>query len=182
MLNAEDIFKEKSDDFSSGQSRSFRDSPSERVPMIEAVYDEVLGRKPSSRELAYYKYGVLEENEIRIKLLKSEEHKKIIENSSKVPGLESELRDLRITEKKLVQGIDDYKSEISQSQNLLNEKNAIILELREQVKNPYDLPSKIEKYEAGFDVFNSNMEKRSQSEKRKGLKESIKDLIELFVK
>ena len=71
MPKGEDLFKEQNDAFGGGGGGSFSDSPSDKIPMIEKVFKEVLGRKPSSRELAYYKYGILKENEIRVKLLKS---------------------------------------------------------------------------------------------------------------
>jgi len=178
MLNGEDFFKDKNDEFSGGGSSSFSVSPSQRVSMIEKIFDEVLGRKPSSRESAYYKYGVMKENEIYLKLLKSDEHKKILEDAKKVPNMEDELRDLRISERKLIQSREDLKSEMLSSQTLLNEKNLMINELREKVSNPYDLPSQVEKYEEGFDIFNSQKGvQRNQNEQKRSLLREIVNLL-----
>jgi len=156
MLVGEDIFKDTTDEFSSGGGRSIpKMRPSAKASMIEKIFKEVLGRKPSSRELAYYKYGVMEEEAIRLKLIKSKEHKEILENASKLPNVETELKDVRISERKLNQKIDDIINEIEESEKLLREKNLVIKELREKAKNPYNFPTKAEMYEEGFDVFES---------------------------
>ncbi len=174
MLKGEDFFKDKNDEFGGGGSSSFSVSPSERVSMIEKIFNDVFGRKPSSRELAYYKYGVMKEKEIYLKLITSDEHKKILEDAKKVPNMEDELRDLRISERKLIQIREDLKSEMLSFQSLLNEKDLIIKELRGRVNNPYDLPSQVEKYEEGFDIFNSQIGiKKKQKEKKNILKEIV---------
>lgn len=180
MLKGEDFFKDKNDEFTGGGGTPFSTSPSERVSMIEEIFQYVLGRKPSSRELAYYKYGVMKEGDIYMKLLKSDEHKKILENAKKLPNIEDELRDLRISERKIMQSREDLKSEILNSQNLLDEKNLAIKDLRERISNPYDLPSETEKYEAGFDVFNSQKHILKETNKSTGLKSIIREIVNLL--
>lgn len=183
MLAREDFIKEKSDDFSSGGSiSSFGNIQVDRVPMIEKVFKEVLGRKPSSRELAYYKYGVIKEDGIRSKLIKSQEHKDLIDSALKLPGVENELKSVRVSEKKLGQKVEDIRLEIVESEKLLNEKNFLIKELREKVSNPYDFPSKIEKYEEGFDVYSSRERTGVTIEKKKSFKDVIKDIFEILFK
>ncbi|MDY0097290.1 MAG: hypothetical protein RBS01_03005 [Candidatus Dojkabacteria bacterium] len=180
MLKGEDFFKDKNDEFGGGGSSSFSVSPSERVSMIEKIFNDVFGRKPSSRELAYYKYGVMKEKEIYLKLISSDEHKKILEDAKKVPNMEDELRDLRISERKLIQSREDLKSEMLSSQSLLNEKNLMINDLRERVSNPYDLPSQVEKYEEGFDIFNSQSKVQKNQEREK--KSLLKEIVNLLFK
>jgi len=178
MIGGEDFFKDKSDDFSRGGSSSLGSISTDRVPMIEKVFNEVLGRKPTSREIAYYKYGVLKEEGIREKLIKSKEHQEIIDKASKLPGTEEELKAVRISERKLSQIVSDLNEEMSQSESLLREKNVLIQELREKVNNPYDFPSQTEKYEEGFDV--NTRSERLPVIKRKSFKEKLVDFIETF--
>lgn len=183
MQIGKDVFKDTSDDFSKGGGgMSFNDSksPGERASMVEKVFEEVLGRKPSSREAAYYKYGILKANEIRVKLLKSDEHKKILEDSSKLPNVESELKDLRISERKLVQSREDLKEEMLSSQTLLDEKNSIIKDLREQVNNPYDLPSHVQRFEEGFDSYHK--ERPESILEKRSLKEVLIDIVNFLFK
>ena len=182
MLKGEDFFKDKNDEFTGGGGKPFSSPSPERVSMIEKIFKNVLGRKPSSRELAYYKYGVMKEEEICLKLLNSDEHKKLLEDAKRLPNIEDELRDLRISERKVTQSREDLKSEILSSQNLLNEKNSIIRDLRESINNPYDLPSEVEKYEEGFDVFNSQRETSRNVEKRKSLRSILKEIVNLLFK
>lgn len=178
MAGGEDFFKDKSDDFSSGGSSSFGSIPTDKVPMIENVFKEVLGRKPTSREMAYYKYGVLDEDGIREKLLKSKEHHQLIENALKLPGIEEELKTVRVSERKLSQIVSDLNEEITESERLLREKNLLISELRQKVNNPYNFPSEMEKFEEGFDI-KPRIDKTPVIP-RKSLKEKVIDLIETF--
>ena len=180
MLKGEDFFKDKNDEFSGGGGSSFSSSLTERVLMIEKIFKVVLGRKPSSREIAYYKYGGMKEQEIYLKLLKSDEHKKILEDAKKLPNIEDELRDLRISERKIMQSREDLKSEILSSQGLLDEKNLIIRDLRDSINNPYDLPSQVEKFEEGFDIFNSQREVYRESKERKGLGNILREIVNLL--
>ncbi len=178
MVGGEDFFKDKSDDFSRGGSSSLGSISTDRVPMIEKVFNEVLGRKPTSREIAYYKYGVLKEEGIREKLLKSKEHQEIIEKALKLPGIEEELKTVRVSERKLTQKVSDLNQEMSESERLLREKNVLINELREKVNNPYNFPSQTEKFQEGFDI--KTKIDRIPVINRKSFKEKVIDLIETF--
>lgn len=181
MPKGEDFFKEQNDEFSGGGGRSFSGSPSERTPMIEKVFKEVLGRKPSSRELAYYKYGILKEDEIRVKLLKSDEHKNLIKDAKRVPNLEEEVKNLKVSEKKLIQNSEDLKGEMINAQTLLDEKNLLIKDLRGKVSNPYDLPSHVEKYEEGFDVYSAKRVNTSTTSKR-SLYSILEEIVNILFK
>ena len=66
MQTGEDYFKDTTDDFSSGggYSSSSKLSNENRAENIEKIFLNVFGRKPSSRELAYYKYSPIKDNEI----------------------------------------------------------------------------------------------------------------------
>jgi hypothetical protein len=178
MVGGEDFFKDKKDDFSSGGSSSFGPISSDKVSMIERVFNEVLGRKPTGREIAYYKYGVLDENGIRNKLLKSKEHQQLIEDALKLPGVEEELKTVRVSERKLSQIVSDLNEEMLESESLLREKNFLISELRQKVNNPYNFPSEMEKFEEGFDI--KTKVDRIQLVPKKSFKEKLIDLIETF--
>lgn len=179
----EDIFKDKTDEFSGGGSTSsFGKLDADRVPMIEKVFDEVLGRKPSSREIAYYKYGVIKEDGIRAKLVKSQEHKELIEKALALPGVESELKSTKVSERKLQQKLEDVNSEIIESQKLLVEKDSLIKDLRESVSNPYDFPSKVKMFEEGFDMNDKDRVLEPVIIKKNGTKELLIKLIEMIFK
>ncbi|HOK59900.1 MAG TPA: hypothetical protein PK432_02870, partial [Candidatus Dojkabacteria bacterium] len=99
MQTGEDYFKDTTDDFSSGGGsfRSIRSSKTDRTDAIEKIFMDVLGRKPSSREMAYYKYSPIKEEDIITKLISSDEHKKIVESALKLPGVQEELKNVRIS-------------------------------------------------------------------------------------
>ncbi len=182
MLIGEQFFKDTTDEFSKGGGfPSSAVSNTDRLSMIEQIFNEVLGRKPSSRELAYYKYGVLKEDAIRIKLLKSDEHKEIIKNALELPGIANELKNTKVSERKLQQKLEDVNNEIAQSQKLLNESNLLIKELRETKTNPYDFPTQSARYEEGFDLY--EIDKRDLIKRKdKTFKESLLELINLLFK
>lgn len=183
MINGgEDFFKDKNDDYTSNSGSSLRGIPSTKVPMIEKMYELILGRKPSSRETAYYKYSPLNEDEIRIKLLESQEHKNIIEDAQRIKGLENELKGSQINEKKLTQQVIDLGKQIDEDHLLLNEKSSLILELREELQNPYNLPSQVQKYEEGFDVYRSVRAKENGSEEKKSFMDILKNLFNMLIK
>lgn len=182
IKGGEDFFKDKNDDYSSNSGGSLRGVPSSRVPIIEQMYELILGRKPSSRESAYYKYSPLSEEEVRIKLLESQEHKDIIEDAQRIKGLENELKGSQIGEKKLSQQVVDLGKQIDESQMLLNEKSNIILELREQLQNPYNLPSQVQKYEEGFDEYLTVRAKERGEVGKKSIMETLKDIFNMLIK
>ena len=183
IKGGEDFFKDKNDDYSSGRGRSpLRDFPSDRVSMIEKIFQEVLGRKPSSRELSYYKYGAMSEDDIRIKLLTSDEHKKALEDASKLSGVEVQLKNVQLNEKKLNQKIEDLENQIAEVHILLSEKNSIISELREQVENPYNLNKSRERYEEGFDVYNAHKVVSQEIPKQKSFRELLKEFFNILLK
>lgn len=115
-----------------------RSAPKERVPMIKEVFDLVLGREPSSRELSFYKYGVQEKEEIIEKLLNDEEHKEALEEAKEVPELESKAKQAEHMVVMLKQQIEDIQQETQQSKNLLDEKNKEIAILRREKQDPYN--------------------------------------------
>ncbi len=183
LTGGEDFFKDTNDDYSSGGKKSsFSDLPSDRVPMIESVYQEVLGRKPSTRELSYYKYGAMSEDDIRTKLLKSEEHTKLIANAKKISGIEDQLRNLQVTERRLLQRIEDLGNQIEQSGVLLNEKNSIIQELREELKNPYNLNDSLKRYEEGFDVYSVGRKEVHVVKERQSFLDFLKEILNMLIK
>lgn len=182
MQTGEDYFKDTTDDFSSGgsSSRSFKSPKTDKADIIEKIFMNVLGRKPSSRELAYYKYSPIKESDIVLKLVSSDEHKDIIQKSFKLQGVENELKNVKISEKKLSQQIDDVNLEIEEYKKLLSEKDRIIAELRKKIKNPYDFPTQIQKYEEGFDVYTPKERVSYVKSKKRSFKEKIIDLINLL--
>ena len=130
---------DSTDSYSKGGGSMFSDfeSLSDKIPMIEEVYEKVLGRKPSSRELSLYKYSVLKRDEITRKLLNSEEHKEIVEKGRAYSELEERERLAKSNILKLKHGIEDMVVEHDELKNILEEKNKIIEKLREEKTAPY---------------------------------------------
>ncbi|KUK77058.1 MAG: coiled-coil [candidate division WS6 bacterium 34_10] len=115
-----------------------RPSPKDRIPMIKEVFELVLGREPSSRELSFYKYGTQDREEIIEKLLNDDEHKKLVEKAGKVPKLEDKVKGTEHKVVKLTQQIKDMEEESKQIKNLLDEKNREIAILRREKQDPYN--------------------------------------------
>jgi len=182
MIGGGDFVKEKNDDYSSGSGPSFRDIPSDRTPIIEKIYLQVLNRKPSSRELSYYKYSMVDEDEIRNKLLDSDEHKKLLEDARELPGVKDQLKNSELAVRKGTQKVQDLELQIQEDSVLLNERNRVIADLRSELQNPYNLPSQIQKYEDGFDVYTTSRTHSDVSEKKKGFIEILKEFLNLLVK
>jgi hypothetical protein len=113
-------------------------SPKDRIPMIKEVFELVLGREPSSRELSFYKYGTQNKEEIIEKLLNDDEHKELVEKASKVPKLEDKVKGTEHKVVQLTQQIKDMNEESKQIKNLLDEKNREIALLRREKQDPYN--------------------------------------------
>lgn len=183
IQGGEDFFKDSTDDFSSGAKRSLRGFATEKSDNLENLFMLILGRKPSSRESAYYKYAALEERDIIKKLLESQEHSKILESASKLPGIQDQLRNLEITEKKLIQKIEDLEKEIAEGRILLEEKNSTIKELREEVMNPYNLSDHTKKYEEGFDVYTPvKKSNHTLDTQRASFRETVREILDMLFK
>jgi septal ring factor EnvC (AmiA/AmiB activator) len=115
-----------------------RSAPKDRIPMIKEVFELVLNREPSSRELSFYKYGVQEREEIIEKLLEDDEHKEALEKSKELPELEDRVKDAEHKSLQLKQRLQDQQEEIDQIRNLLDEKNKEIAILRREKDDPYN--------------------------------------------
>jgi hypothetical protein len=183
IKGGEDFFKDKSDDFSSGAKRSsFGNFGSDNIQSIEKIFQEVLGRKPSSRETSYYKHSTISEEELRIKLLSSDEHIKILKDASRLSNVEDELRNSQLNEKRLTQRVQDFDNQIAETNILLSEKNRIIDELREKEKNPYNLVDHSRRYEEGFDIYSTPKVDEKRVDSRKTFKDVLKELLDLLIK
>ncbi|MDD3474971.1 MAG: hypothetical protein PHP08_03705 [Candidatus Dojkabacteria bacterium] len=128
----------KISDLDFGDEDKKRSAPKDRIPMIKEVFQLVLNREPSSRELSFYKYGIQEKEEIVEKLLNDKEHKDLLEQSKQYPKVEEELKDSNHKVLQLKQEVEDNKQEIDEVRNLLNEKNKEIAILRRENSDPYN--------------------------------------------
>lgn len=129
------------DDFSKGgsgsQLASMRQPSLKKSPAIKKLYNQILGRDPSSREMAYYKYSSAKKEDIIKKLLGGEEHVEILQKAKQHSELTEKNSKLKSTVLKLKSKAKDRKVEFEQLNSLLNEKNETIKELREQKNVPY---------------------------------------------
>jgi hypothetical protein len=115
-------------------------TPEERVQMIEKVYLEVLNRKPDTRDINYYKYSTLAEDEIRKQLIQGKEHKDLLEHGKEYSNLKSRTDDAETRVKMLEGQIKDQLEEFRKLTDLLKEKNRYIEQLRRDLNNPLNLP------------------------------------------
>lgn len=119
-----------------GSSFSMKQPPVGKSSLIKKVYKQVLGREPSSREMAYYKYSLAKKEDIIKRLLESEEHEDILEKAKKYPELEETNLKLESKVLKLESKLRDNEEEFKQLKSLLEEKNATIKELRKTKEVP----------------------------------------------
>lgn len=124
------------------ESNSPRMTPQERVTMIEKVYEEVLGRKPDTRDINYYKYSTLSEDEIRRQLLSGKEHKQLVEDGREFKKMRERATSAETKIKMLEAQNHDQLEEFKQLTRLLKEKNIYIQELRSKLNNPYNFVGK----------------------------------------
>lgn len=134
-----DDFGDLMNDFSRPTASKSRMSPQERIVMIEKVFEEVLGRKPDTRDLNYYKYSTLSEEEILRQLLAGKEHQKLLEDGREYKKLNERATQAETRIKMLEAQNKDQIEEFKQLGTMLKEKNTYIQQLREQLKNPYNM-------------------------------------------
>lgn len=118
-----------------GNSGGKRLSPQERVEMIEKVFNEILNRKPDTRDINYYKYSTLSEEEIKKQLLTGNEHKQLLLDGRDYKKLKDRALQAETRVKVLEGQIRDQVEEFRQLTNLLKEKNRHIQEMRERLNS-----------------------------------------------
>jgi hypothetical protein len=156
---------DKTDDYAKGGGSGFSFFDSEdrgdKSEEIEKIYDMVLGRKPTSRELSYYRYATTKKDEIVKKLLKSDEHKNLVQKGKEFPELEEREKLGQSTIIKLKHSIEDQQEEFSEMKALLQEKNREISTLREEKNIPYVTQSFLEG--KGVVYYQNTAEKKQES-------------------
>ena len=108
--------------------------------MIEKVYNEILCRKPDTRDINYYKYSTLNEEQIKKQLLASAEHKDMIQKGREYEKLKDRSEQLETRVRMLEGQISDHVEEFRELSNLLQEKNRYIQELRTGQVQPLPQP------------------------------------------
>lgn len=115
-----------------------RMTPEERVKMIERIYNEIFQRSPDTRDINYYKYSTLSEDQIRRQLTASAEHTDIIKKGREYNGIKEHAEQLESRVRMLEGQIKDHVEEFRELSNLLQEKNHLIQQLR--ANNSHSLP------------------------------------------
>ncbi len=146
---------------SSGISLFGMDEKESKNGEIEKVYELVLGRKPTSRELAYYRYSTVKKDDVLKKLLKGEEHKDIVEKGRKYGDLETETKLGQSTILKLKHNIEDQIGEISEMKSMLDQKNREIAMLRDEKRIPFVTQSFLE---GKGSIYYANTERDGKNE------------------
>lgn len=120
---------------SQGQAKKM--TPEERVTMIEKLYQEVLGRKAETKDINYYKYSTLGEEEIRRQLVTGKEHTELMTNGREFANMKKRAEDAEGQVKVLDGQIRDQIEEFRKLAELLKEKNRFIQQLRSRVESPF---------------------------------------------
>lgn len=132
---------DSTDNFAKGAGRS--GSKMDFDEMIKAdkelvdIYKMILGRKPSTREAAYYRISRAEKEDIILKLVSSAEHKELVLKAKKYPDVVKENSLLESNVLKLRTAIEDGTKEHEELEKLLDEKNNLIKQLREKKDEPF---------------------------------------------
>ncbi len=124
---------------SNDSGNSKRMTPAEREEMIKRLYQEVLGREATSRDINYHKYGVSGEDELRKQLLSNPEHKEMVSDARKYKELKGSYDKIENRNKQMEAQIKDQIEEFKKLLQLLNEKNRYIEKLRRELNNPYNI-------------------------------------------
>ncbi len=127
---------------SPGGSNSFgsnRMNTEEKIELVKKIYEEVLDREPTTKDINYYKYSSLDEKGIIKQLVKSKEHQELINNGKNFKKLENEANQNSLKVKQLKAQIKDQVEEMQKLAQLLREKNRYIEQLRKQSNNPYNI-------------------------------------------
>jgi uncharacterized coiled-coil protein SlyX len=122
----------------SEDSSNPRLTPSERISMIENAFKDILGREPDTRDLNYYKYSSLSQEEIRKELICSKEHQTLIEEGRESKKVKNSLNIANTRIKVLESEIQDQEKSFKELNSLLKEKNLHIKELRKELKSPFE--------------------------------------------
>lgn len=144
------------------------------------IFELVLGRKPTTRESAYYRISRLPREEIIEKLIQSPEHKELVIMALKYPALSKENKQLESTVLKLKSNIDDSVKEYEELNKLLQEKNALIDQLRNVKGKPYLTNKKlVEESSSYYSKFQEReiAKKESNSYNNESIWDKILDLF-----
>lgn len=144
-------------DLNLGDKNDDLKSSKDRITMIKEVFNLVLRREPSSRELSFYKYGIQEKEEIVEKLIENKEHSELIEKAQEFPLMEERAKSAEHKILQQRQNIKDSEDEILFQKNLLEEKNREIAILRREIADPYNFThSEALKYIKGLNESSRN--------------------------
>ncbi len=172
---------DKTDDYAKGGGSGFSffdsDVKGDKTEDVEKVYELVLGRKPTSRELSYYRYAPVKKDEILKKLLKSDEHKDLVKKGREYPELEEREKLGQSTILKLKHSIEDQQEEFKETKAILQEKNREIGVLREEKNIPYVTQSFLE----GKGVVYYQSAAQTQKSERVGVSKNWLDKLFYFI-
>lgn len=116
-----------SPDDTSIRSLSFR----QREQIIKQIYDEILGIKPTYKEIDKFAYSDITPNQIRLKLIKSPEFQKMREKASMHNALNQKVDMLKSELKQVLWLIRNIQKQLDAKDELIALKKEEISKLRE---------------------------------------------------
>lgn len=147
---------------------------------VESAFKTVLGRKPSTRESAYYRISRMDKNEIILKLISGSEHKDLIGSAKKYPKILEENNQQKSNILKLKSEYESRMKELEDLNKLLTEKNSIIADLRKTKDKPFISDNKI--LEESKSYHSNNQERGRIGGSKNKERSSWDKIIELFFK
>jgi len=152
----------------------------EREKFIVKMFELILGREPSSREISYYKYGEIKKGEIKEELLNGDEHKKIIKDAQENSKLQRKIEILENEKVRFENLINDKALEYRELTKLLQSKNEEIKKLREEEKNIYNQKKKVREEHVDKILSEYSFEYNQSYSQPKPIKIPIKHKTDIF--
>jgi len=107
----------------------------QKIELIKRSFKEVLGREATDRDTNYHKYGVVTEESMRKKLVRTNEHKEVLKKGREYDQMKENYEKANAKSKLYESKIRDHMEEFKKMKIIFNEKNRYINELRAQIQS-----------------------------------------------
>ncbi|WKZ29998.1 MAG: hypothetical protein QY314_04295 [Candidatus Dojkabacteria bacterium] len=109
----------------------------QRREVITRLFKLVVGKEPQEKDFNYYRFSALTEDGLIRNLLNTQEHKKILDQSGEFNTVQSSQRNMELKVKTLEMHLASLQNELKTLQEILEEKNRYIQNLRATI-NPVE--------------------------------------------
>jgi hypothetical protein len=102
----------------------------QRREVISRLFKLVIGKEPQEKDFNYYRFSALSEDGLIRNLLNTQDHKKMIDQSSQFGQIQTSQKDMELKVKSLEMHLASLQQELKTLQEILAEKNKYIQNLR----------------------------------------------------